>query len=433
VRINGQLSDSFDIETGVMQGGIPSPILFNIFFDFIGRKVLEETGVDGVKLAYGSIDFYHPKSQRYDYFTILALMYADDLVAMCNSLQDLEKFILAFEKVTQMYGLTMSVKNTVIMSLQEFEIDSNGKILKNKEVQHPDPNIVIRNQKVETVNSFSYLGCIVSRDQRMDLELESRLLKATTAFNMLRQVIWHRKNVSIEAKLRIFRSCVLPVLLYGSEVWSLTVVQEKRIGTFYMECLRTLLGLNVGDRVPNEIVLQLCDQPKIEEIMCRNRLRWFGHANRMESAQNGASLVKRAMYSYFPDSKRPRNVGVRKRWEDKIMEDLEKFNVKNWRRQVNDRDSWRESINTKVQTTRVNPKIKQIIRDYKEKADKRRSDEKKAAQRKAPRKVTEVLVKDENNLYTCPNCKKKFKPQGVTRHVRACATNWCKKNNVRKT
>ena len=45
VRINKQLSDSFDIETNVMQGEISSPFLFNVFFDFIIRKVLEEAGI----------------------------------------------------------------------------------------------------------------------------------------------------------------------------------------------------------------------------------------------------------------------------------------------------------------------------------------------------------------------------------------------------
>ena len=71
VRINGQLSDSFDIETGVMQGEIPSPFLFNVFFDFIIRKVLEEAGIGGIKLACGSSDFYRGKSEKYDLFDIL--------------------------------------------------------------------------------------------------------------------------------------------------------------------------------------------------------------------------------------------------------------------------------------------------------------------------------------------------------------------------
>jgi hypothetical protein len=39
-KINGELSEIFVIETGVMQTGIPSPILFNILFDFIIREVL---------------------------------------------------------------------------------------------------------------------------------------------------------------------------------------------------------------------------------------------------------------------------------------------------------------------------------------------------------------------------------------------------------
>ena len=64
LRINGQLSDSFDIETGVMQGEISSSFLFNVFFDFIIRKVLEEAGIGGIKLACCSSDFYHRKSEK---------------------------------------------------------------------------------------------------------------------------------------------------------------------------------------------------------------------------------------------------------------------------------------------------------------------------------------------------------------------------------
>jgi hypothetical protein len=86
VRINGELSESFDIETGVMQGGIPSPVLFNMLFDFIIREVLKEASLTGIKLVYGSNDFYHGAREKYEEFDILTLMYADDLIAMCNTL-----------------------------------------------------------------------------------------------------------------------------------------------------------------------------------------------------------------------------------------------------------------------------------------------------------------------------------------------------------
>ena len=140
------------------------------------------------------------------------------------------------------------------------------------------------------------------------------------------------------------------------------------------------------------------------------------------------------MFSYFPNEKRPGNVVVRRRWEVKITNDLEECNVKNWRRETKDRDLWQKTINAKVKTTPANPKIKQIVQDYKKRTEERRSNEKKVDQNKAPRKVVEVLVKNNNNnnnnMYICPNCKKKFKSQGITGHVRSCAKAWCKKNNI---
>jgi hypothetical protein len=47
------------------------------------------------------------------------------------------------------------------------------------------------------------------------------------------------------------------------------------------------------------------------------------------------------------------------------------------------------------------------------------------------RKVTEILVKDLRNLYTCPNCNKQVKPQGITGHVKACAKEWRKKKKIK--
>lgn len=435
VRINDELSDSFDIETGVMQGGIPSPILFNILFDFIMRKVIEEANVEGIKLGYGTNDFFHKAKDRVDELNILTLMYADDVVVMCNSTNDLEKFIKTFEKVTQTFGLTMSVKKTCIMSLKQLKEDSARRIMKSEEVDTPDIDIVIRNQKVEIVESFSYLGCFISRDQSPENETSTRIAKASKAFNMLRNGVWYRKSISIEAKLRIFRACIIPVSLYGSEVWSLTIAQERRLNTFYMACLRTIIGVNLGDRMANETILNLTGQPCLENIMRRNRLRWFGHVNRMENADDAEpSSVKKTMFSFFPDSRRPRNGGVRKRWEDKIMDDIGKFHITNWRRDTLNKDRWRELINKDVHTRPIHPNIKAIVHEYKDRTQKRRANmvvtTKGAMTIRTSVKITEILAKNQQNKYSCPKCHRTFKHQGITNHVRSCAKEWCRKNGI---
>ena len=440
VRVNGELSDSFAIKSGVQQGGIPSCIQFNVLFDFIMRRITEQVkmlGVTGINLAYGSNDFFHPVTDNYDNFSVLFLMYADDLVAMCDNILDLEIFIRCFEQVTQELGLTMSVKKTCIMSLKQLKQDlQTGKVIRNQTVDDPNISITIRSQKIETTDDFRYLGCYVANDQSIEKELETRLAKASAAFNMLRHVVWSRRTISIQAKLRIFRACVLPVLLYGSEVWSTTALQEQRLNTFYLKCLRTIIGVNLGDRMANERLLKLTGHPHLTSILRRNRLRWFGHVNRMQTEDGEPSMVKKSMFSYFPLLAKPQNLGIRKRWQDKIDEDIRNQNVHNWRRETLNRDKWRETINKYTHTTAPSSKTTEIVQQYKQRSQQRRA----TPNTTPPLKINELLanqgLKNFNGTYTCPNpkCPKRlFKPQGISSHVKSCARKWCAEMASRKT
>ncbi len=158
--------------------------------------------------------------------------------------------------------------------------------------------------------------------------------------------------------------------------------------------------------------------------MRRNRLRWFGHANRMNKEDNEPSSVRKIMFSYYPNVKRPRNSGIKKRWEDKIEDDLNKCQIYNWRRDILVRDKWRELINKSVQVKPVHSNIKNIVQEYKNIAAKRRMG--------GPQiKVTEALQRNQNNTYTCPKCAKTFKSQEITNHIRTCAKDWCIQNKTR--
>ncbi|CAF5223980.1 unnamed protein product, partial [Rotaria magnacalcarata] len=172
-------------------------------------------------------------------------MYADDIVVMCDSPKNLEHFIKVFERVTNDFGLSMNIQKTCTMSLKQFE-KTIGKNETNGKEKDASSNIVIRDQNIETVDDFNYLGCNIANDQTQAKEIEVRIGKASSAFNSLRRIAWYRKCISIQAKVRIFKACILPVLLYGSEIWCLKAVEEQRLNTFYMKCLRTLLGVGRG-------------------------------------------------------------------------------------------------------------------------------------------------------------------------------------------
>jgi hypothetical protein len=498
VRIDGDLSTSIQMKTGVKQGCLLSPILFNVYIDFVMRHILEQAGVEGVNMSYRLGELWYSGNGNSDDVKPLALMYADDIAVMCQSIQDLEKFIKAFEKGTQDFGLTMNIKKTCTMSLKQFQ-KSTCKDKNRKEIDDEPIDIIIRNQKIEKTDEFNYLGCYVSKDQTECKDIETRVSKASNAFNSLRRIVWYRKCISIQAKIRIFRASVLPVLLYGSELWSLRVAEEQRLKAFYMRCLRTIIGVSIADRMKNDLVLQLTGQPPLENILRRNRLRWFGHVNRMNNDQNYPMLTKKILFASFKDVKRPPH-GVKLRWKDKIMRDINASNIKNWRRETQDRDKWRKAINHGVTYNIVQTDATRIVREYKERAANRRAREELSHQIKQntiydsspldsttddvtcaqcgrvcknnrglkihqhacvkknitdkqivaqnvqqststtlhqitttqPTKIINLLLKNNNDEYICPNqkCNRLLKAQGATSHVKACAKVWLGKQNV---
>jgi hypothetical protein len=87
--------------------------------------------------------------------------------------------------------------------------------------------------------------------------------------------------------IRIHKTIILYVVLYGCETWSLTLKEERRLRVFEKRVLRRIFGLK-GDVVTakwrkllNEELLDLCSSPSIIRIIKSRRLRWAGHVARM--------------------------------------------------------------------------------------------------------------------------------------------------------
>ena len=117
--------------------------------------------------------------------------------------------------------------------------------------------------------------------------------------------------------------------------------------------------------------------------------------------------------------------------KDKVLKDIVELHIGNWRRVTIDRKRWREIINKNLYVKPTYNNIKNIVYQYKQRAAQRRETELSASTGLIEPKVTELLVQ-ENNQYTCPGCKKNFKPQGITNHVKSCNVpkSWCKRNKI---
>jgi len=148
-------------------------------------------------------------------------------------------------------------------------------------------------------------------------------------------------------KIKIYRTIILRVVLYGCETWSLTFREECRLKVFEDRVLRRIFGskrdevTGVWRKLHNEELYDVYSSPNSVQVIKSRRMRWAGHVARM--------WERRGIYRILvgkPEGKRPLG-SPRHRWEDNIMMDLQKMGCggMDWMELAQDRDRWQAFVN----------------------------------------------------------------------------------------
>ncbi|XP_066928721.1 uncharacterized protein [Clytia hemisphaerica] len=104
--------------------------------------------------------------------------------------------------------------------------------------------IIDEKRYLPIVDEFCYLGSIVTNDCTDEKDVDTRIAKASGAFGMLRKCLFASSDITNKAKGSIFRSLILPILLYGSECWCMTESLLRKIRSFYHGCIRSMCRVN---------------------------------------------------------------------------------------------------------------------------------------------------------------------------------------------
>ena len=84
-------------------------------------------------------------------------------------------------------------------------------------------------------------------------------------------------------KIKMYRTIILPAVLYGCETWSLTLWEERKLRVFEMLVLRRIFGPRRDEvtgewkRLHNEELNNMYSSPNIVRVIKSRRMRWACH------------------------------------------------------------------------------------------------------------------------------------------------------------
>ncbi|KAI3371769.1 hypothetical protein L3Q82_024322 [Scortum barcoo] len=249
VRIAGSKSDLFPVHVGLRQGCPLSPVLFIIFMDRISRR---SQGPEGV---------------RFGNHRISSLLFADDVVLLASSSQDLQHVLERFAAECEAAGMRISTSKSEAMVLAA----GKGWRALFRWVE----------RSCLRWRSSSISGSCSRVRQTMEREIDRRIGAASAVMRSVYRTVVVKKELSRKAKLsldlRTGQSHV-PTLTYGHELWVMTERTRSRwiqAEAAEMSFLRRVAGHSLRDRVRSSVTR--------EELESRARCSFI--ASREESAE----------------------------------------------------------------------------------------------------------------------------------------------------
>ena len=131
--------------------------------------------------------------------------------------------------------------------------------------------------KTETVIDFIFLGSKTTGDGDCSHEIKRRLLLWRKAMTNLDSILKSR-DITLPTKVRLVKTMVFAVFMYGCESWTIKKAEHPRIDSFKLWCWRRLSRVLWTARRSNQWILkEISPEYSLEGLMLKPKLQYFGH------------------------------------------------------------------------------------------------------------------------------------------------------------
>jgi len=126
------------------------------------------------------------------------------------------------------------MRKLLVVATKEIGLEVNGDKTKYM-VMSRDRNAGRGHSSIERVEEFKYMGTMLTDQNSIQEEIKSRLKLGNACYHSMQNLLSSRL-LSKTIKIKIYRTIILPVVLYGCETWSLTLREERRLRVFEKRC-----------------------------------------------------------------------------------------------------------------------------------------------------------------------------------------------------
>ena len=309
-------TEPIDILAGILQGDTLAPFLFILVLDYVLRKSLDINNSNGLQL--------HPrKSSRHPAIHLTDADFADDLALISNSIEQAQKLLNSLESAANCVGLYLNDSKTEYMHYTKSNPQIDNMIIK-----------TVNGYILKRVDDYKYLGSFASSSEK---DFNARKGMAWSACNDLHK-IWTSK-LAPRLKIKIFRATIEPILLYGSETWTLPIRLQKRLDGCYTRLLMRVKNLSwkkhptlkqiYGDLIPASALVR------------QRRTQFAGHCQRATN-EIISSLV---LWKPHADGRRGRKLT----FPDVISRDTG-IGLEDLKVAMEDRDVWKSVVKSVFST-----------------------------------------------------------------------------------